>query len=169
MIVHAVNEDLVIEEAANKKPLKRRVLVASLLALAAFGAHQLHGRMQPVVQQELAASPVITDDATQALPGPNSLFGDTVVDHNFDAPVASSFGSYEMDLASTVDQGGLARETTPTIDGLDSASIKSVDVEAGSITPVGSAFSAVPEPTSAGLLLLVAAPVLGLRRARTRV
>jgi hypothetical protein len=172
MIAHAVNSDLMFDEEPEKKPLKRRLLVASLLSLAAFGAHQLHGRMHPLsAPQEALASSVVTADATapQVITGPNSLFGDAVVDQKFDAPVASSLGSYEMDLVSTIDQGGLARETSPAIEGLDSASFRAVDVAGGSSSAaVAGAFSAVPEPASAGLLLLVAAPALGLRRKHHR-
>jgi hypothetical protein len=170
MIAYAINEDLVVQEIPQKKPYKRRALVTALLALAALGTHYLPARPLHTLTPELAvAQPITQDNAAQTVQGPNNLFGDAGIDHHFDAPVATTLGPTEQDFSTILDQAGSEpTAAATTLEGFTSADFKQVAVSAGTspVTPDAS-FAAVPEPTTAGLLLLVAAPVIGLRRKRS--
>jgi hypothetical protein len=65
MLVNAVNQQTEIEDAAwieeiaEKKPLKRRIVVTSLLAIAAIGAHYLHGHVMPPSQSTASQAAAI--------------------------------------------------------------------------------------------------------------
>jgi hypothetical protein len=170
MIAYAINEDLVVREIPLKKPFKRRALVTALLALAGLGTHYLPARSLHAVAPELAvAQPIAQDNAARAVQGPNNLFGNAGIDHQLDAPVATTLGASEQDFSTILHQAGSEpTSAATTLEGFTSADFKQVAVSAGTspATPDAS-FAAVPEPNTAGLLLLVAAPAISLRRKRS--
>jgi hypothetical protein len=179
MLVNAVNQQTEIEDAAwieeiaEKKPLKRRIVVTSLLAIAAIGAHYLHGHVMPPSQSTasqaaaIACAADVRGDSTAAVAGPNSLFGDVSTNRILDTPITGEWGSNELDVASLNDHGGVAGIASPLLDATDSPSLKQFDASDTSVAAAG-VLGAVPEPSTAGILLLSLAPVIGLRRPRQR-
>ena len=160
-------EDTTMIELTEKKPIKRRIVVTAMLALAAMGAHHLHGRTIPRIEPELVRSNAInSEDTAKPMVGPNSLLGDVCADQKFSAPIAVDLSVNELDLSSITDHACIAGNTDPSLDGLDSGSLKEFDAASG--VPSEANLSAVPEPSTAGLLLLAAAPVVGFRRPRHR-
>jgi hypothetical protein len=154
---------VISEDAIEQKPaIKKRILVAILLALAAIGTHWLPGRTivatqnQPGQQLAVAAS-------DKMIAGPNSLLGDAVTDKTAAMlTVGTDLTQYHMDTDAVVDLAGSSRLLT------DVAPLASDSIASSELASVGQA-SAVPEPRTAGLLLLAAAPVFIRRKGRDSV
>jgi hypothetical protein len=145
---------------------KWRFAVAAILTVAALGARQLHQRALPQLASDAVQTRAVADVAPAAeISGPNNLLGDVRLDKEFEAPIGT-VGVNDLELASSVDLAGLDRAVEPSLDHLESGSLQQIDV-AAAIQTQGS-LSAVPEPTTAGMLLLAAAPVVGLRRSRSQ-
>jgi len=157
---------VISEDAVEQKPaIKKRLLVGSLLALAAMGTHWLPGRtivtdaLEPQHQAAVAAS-------EKVLTGPNSLLGDSLGEGVFDKTSQSfaqslwsaDLASYHLDVDEVVDQAALSRM-------LNGMAPLSGHLALASTDSLG-ASSPVPEPRTAGLFLLAAAPVLIRRKGR---
>jgi hypothetical protein len=154
---------VICEDAIEQKPaMKKRILVASLLALAAVGTHWLPGRTivatQPEPQQCFAAVA-----ADKMVTGPNNLLGDIVLDKTAQTLATNTdLSQYHLEMDDVIDQGGSIRilsEVAPVSSGL---------ANTGEIQSIGQV-SAVPEPRTAGLFLLAAAPALIRRKGRDTV
>ena len=158
--VVVISEIVISEDAVEQKPpIKKRILVASLLAMAAIGTHWLPGRTIVATQQE--PQQVVNVQASDKLAtGPNSLLGDIVTD-NTSAQLASNIdlNQYHLDVDSVVDQAGLSRL-------LDGIAPPSNSMAASDLSGSAASVSAVPEPRAAGILLLAAMPVLVRRKPR---
>ena len=151
---------MICEDAVEQKPaMKKRILVASLLAVAAMGTHWLPGRTIVATQAE-AQQRVTTVSADKMMTGPNSLLGDIAVDKTAQALATNAdLSQYHLEMDGVIDQAGsnrLLNEVAPVSSELATPS----DIQA-----VGQA-SAVPEPRTAGMFLLAAAPVLIRRKSR---
>jgi hypothetical protein len=146
------------EDAVEKKPaIKKRILVGSLLALAAMGTHWLPGRTIVTDQPEPRHLAMVTTDS--AATGPNTLLGDTVVDKTAAIASSANLSQYHLDMDDTVDQAALSR----LLNGITPEQSELAVTEEGNSVAVA---SAVPEPTTAGIFLLAATPVLIRRKAR---
>lgn len=157
-----------LEDTIEQKPsMKKRIVVASLLALAAAGTHWLPGRtivpLQDSTSKTIAmavADKQVPSQAPSQVSGPNSLLGDAVTDKTSQAvATVADVSRYHLDSDSIVDQAGLSRLLNGIAPLSGQAGLTSTD----SIGQV----NAVPEPRTAGLLLLAAAPILVRRKART--
>jgi hypothetical protein len=165
MIEDAMNRDVAGQEVPRKKSIRRRLIVGSMLAIAALGAHRLVGQRVPVTDaNEMLAKSEVTANVTTNMAGPNSLFGDVHIDREPEIPVTAHLGSDELDLSSLADQAGFASLTLPTLSGLDSNASTQLAVADAAATSSVAAVSAVPEPNVAGVALMALAPVLVLRR-----
>jgi hypothetical protein len=166
MIEDATNPEFMIEELTPKKPIKRRILVTALLSLAAFGTRYLPERALPRPDAELAMSqPVASDEKTAGISGDNSLFGEICVDQTL-KPSTTEMSINQLEMSSDVEQAGLSGTMPPMLDEMGSASIARVFATSSEApVPAVASLSSVPEPTAAGLLLLIAVPI-GFRRRR---
>ena len=156
---------MISEDAIEQKPaMKKRILVASLLTLAAIGTHWLPGRTIVATQNQPERLFAVAASDDKLMTGPNSLLGDVVLDKNDKTlattlDVSTDLAQYHLDMDDVVDQAGSSRllgDVAPV------ASDSVVPSEIGSISQA----SAVPEPRTAGLLLLAAAPVFIRRKGR---
>ncbi len=154
---------MICEDTIEQKPaMKKRILVASLLALAAVGTHWLPGRTI-VATQAQPQHRFATIAADSMVTGPNSLLGDVVVDKTAQALTTNTdLSQYHLEMDDVVDQAGSNRLLSEV------APVSSVLATPSDIQSVGQA-SAVPEPRTAGLLLLAVAPVLIRRKSRETV
>jgi hypothetical protein len=156
-------EEVVVipEDTVEQKPaLKKRLLVATFLGLAALSTHWLPGRTvvtDAVEPQHLAAA--ATPD--NAVTGPNSLLGDDVIDKTSQPLASADLTPYHLDVDQVVDQAGLSKM-------LNGMAPLSGQVAVASLDSLG-AGSPVPEPRTAGLFLLAAAPVLIRRKGRDAI
>lgn len=154
---------MIPEDAIEQKPaIKKRILVGSLLSLAAMGTHWLPGRTIVTDQPESRQVAMVAPEST--VTGSNTLLGDTVIDKTAALASTADMGQYHLDVDGTVDQAGLSQL-------LSSAAPVPGEVTVTDESNSIATASAVPEPGAAGILLLVAAPVLirGKRRAVSRV
>ena len=145
--------------------MKKRILVASFLALAAVGTHWLPGRTIVATQNEpQQQAAVIASD--KMVTGPNSLLGNVVLDKTAQSLAATTdLSQYHLEMDDVIDQAGSSRLLS-SVAPLSSEMISPGSVsESASIGPV----SAVPEPRTAGLFLLAAAPVFIRRKGRDSV
>jgi hypothetical protein len=150
------------EEAVDldqKPTIKKRVLIASLLALAAVGTHWLPGRTIVPMQSEPQQA-VANATSEKIVTGPNSLIGDAIADPTAQVLASADLYQSHLDTDATVDQAGLGR----MLAGLDAAP-GVFAVPSGSLAGSVSA-TAVPEPRTAGILLLAAAPIVIRRKRR---
>jgi hypothetical protein len=154
---------VICEETLEQKPaIKKRILVASFLALAAVGTHWLRGRTIVATQAE-AQQHFITIAADKMVTGPNSLLGDVVGDKTAQALATNTdLSQYHLEMDDVIDQAGSNRLLSEV------APVSSELATPSDIQSIGQA-SAVPEPRTAGLLLLAAAPVLIRRKSRDAV
>jgi hypothetical protein len=150
---------VISEDAIEQKPaMKKRIFVASLLAMAAVGTHWLPGRTI-VPMESQPAQQVGVASADKLMAGPNSLLGDAVADPVAKAVASADLGQYHLDMDNVVDQAGLSQ----VLNGMNPISSE-LAVPSGAVN--SGQTSAVPEPTTAGLLLLAATPVLARRKGR---
>jgi hypothetical protein len=166
------NEVAVIsEEAIDQKPaMKRRIFVASLLALAAIGTHWLPGR--PIVTDQLEPQQQAVAVSDKLMTGPNSLLGVAVSDKTSQSLAASAdLSQYHLDVTEVVDQAGVSRllnDVAPSTGSVSSEWAVPGSIIAGENISL-SQTSAVPEPRTAGLLLLAVAPVFIRRQGSRKV
>jgi hypothetical protein len=154
------------EEAVDldqKPTVKKRMAVAGVLALAALGTHWLPGRAIVPMQNQTQRTAVAQMSGDKMLTGPNSLLGDAIADPTAQLltanDVAAEVGVGHLDVDASVDQSGVSKLLSSLDRNTDGFA---VPADGSGVTTA----TAVPEPATAGLLLLAAAPVLARRKNR---
>jgi hypothetical protein len=170
MIEDTTNLSASVVDATEKKPIKRRIAVTALLALAALGAHHFHGRTLAGNQPEtpMTVASVESENLDQSATGPNSLLGDACIDKTFSAPITADLGANELQMASIIDHAGSDAAREPSLAGLELGSFKDADAITATGEPAVASLAAVPEPATAGLLLMAVVPAAVLRRPGSR-
>jgi hypothetical protein len=150
---------VIIEDTVEAKPaIKKRILVGSFLALAALGTHWLPARSIVPLEAESHTATVAMASSDKLMTGPNSLLGDAVADPMAKAIPGTDLSQYHLDAEQTTDEAGL----TQALNGIAPASDElAIPDESAAVSQA----SAVPEPRTAGLLLLAVVPLL-IRRHR---